>query len=223
MNEEIYTRPKYRNRFIVPVFSIAFFLIAVMSVSFGYFTWCGSVSASTSTATGSYPGRCSLTTSTNSSTIEITRNMLLPRQIESQAISVKNVAASIFLNGPTTCKCDYTVKVRAYGDTYIPSGTANDMTYKVTGSTGAASPNTVSGATAETRLDSCGTGTGSLAPGAAGCTVGSGTIQSAGAGGALHIWYLETRFYYINYANQINLQGRHFWYALQYSITSCTF
>ena len=231
MNNEIQRKPKYHNRFIVPVFSIALFLISIMSVSYGYFTWWGTVGTVKATGTDTYSSRCMLSTSggLGSYTVNASYDMTPGRwSSTNREVGHYNLPANIILNGPNTCQCNYQVLLKLDNtnyDTYVKTtGATKEFTYKISASTGAASPNSTSVTSTERNYDvACSTagGTGDMATG---CALGSGTIKVITSSTPVqHTWYLESKFYYISTLNQTALVNKTFGPTLLLKVTDCTF
>ena len=221
MNDDIKRKSRHHNRFIAPVFSIAFFVILTMSVSYGFFVYSGTSNDNTIYSNTAFPYRCSLETTTNSASIQISKADLV--QQSSPTASFSNIISSnVTLNGSTDCNCTYYVKLyqEAGSGTYTPTASGvNEFTYTVSATTTTAeNSNSVSGTT-ERNYNECPIGSLST-----GCTVGSGTIAVASDGTLVrHEWTVESKFYYLSNYNQLALQGNTYKYSFRFVINACSF
>ena len=224
MSEDRYKLPKFKNRFVVPVFSIAFLIILTMSVGYGYWTWSTSKQAYANSTTN-YPVRCVL--SFENSTINL--NITASSQDIDLAGGITTASGTgkvkITSGTGTSCQCTYAIKLfqESGSDTYVKSplvGNTKEFTYAVSATTSSSvSPNSIGGNVSETNFDTCASGNLST-----GCTIGTSTIGSVSSTAEVSQSYAVTiKFYNIVGINQISQMGKTYKYSLRFLPTNCNF
>ena len=219
MNNEQVIKPRYRNKYIVPVFSIAFLIIATITVSFGYL--------STSSSMGStqhninLARKCVLNVQTSTGSVTVNKNFLRfddPISAGGQYGVGSTSSSYIKLNGGTDCSCKYNVVLKKAGSYVRTSGApvASEYVYNLEASkNGAGGTNAVSiGSPATYDIGELPAGT----------TIGSGTITVVTAGTEVtHTWTYSQKFYNLMNYNQIAHQGKTYTSGAEFVITGCTF
>ncbi len=224
MDQNNIKKPKYRNVYIVPVFSIAILLVLIMTVGYGYFTFKSVSTNNTAYGNTSFPSICNLTVTNAVVQLRVGKNVLALNATDT-SVSAYNTA-TIKMTGPTDCTCSYYVNIKQSGTSYFRTdgtGTTKELTYLMEPSMSVspvALQNYIQNSMTETNVDVC-AGTGNMTDG---CFLFKGWIGGKGASTTVtHSYKLTTKFYNIYNANQIRHQGQNYRYSVTLVVDSCTF